>query len=370
LRAAEPVARVRTQTGDIAWLVSGYEEAREAFADPRLGRSAPDPEQAARISDSVLLGGPSGKIETEKADHERMRRMLTPAFSARRMSALAPHVQELVDELLDRMAEQPPPVDLREALSLPLPVLVICELLGVPYEDREYFRTLASAMTDLSDPARAGAAMTELSEYTKQIVAGKRADPAGDVFSDLATMDATEQEISSLAAVLLFAGHETTVNRIDYGVLLLITNPAQRDALVADPSLTDSAVEEILRVAAPGNHGLPRYAHEDVTIGGVTIKRGEAVIIATTAANRDERTYADPDRFDIGRTPSDPHLAFGYAARYCVGASLARVELRAVFGSLFRRFPTLSLAMPYEELAERRASLTGGVTRIPVTWEA
>ncbi|MEU0520111.1 cytochrome P450 [Streptosporangium sp. NPDC006007] len=368
LRAHRPVTRVRTQTGDIAWLVSGYEEARQAFADRRLGRSSPDPERAARISNSVLIGGPLGRIETEKAEHERMRRMLAPAFSARRMGALGPHVQDLADNLLDRMAELPPPVDLREHLSLPLPVLVICELLGVPYGDREHFRKLADTMTDLSDPEGARAAMTDLGAYTREIVLQKRANPAGDVFSDLATMDAPDEQIASLAAGLLFAGHETTVNRIDYGVLLLLANPAQRDALVADPSLTDAAVEEILRVAAPGNHGMPRYAHEDVTIGDVTVRRGEAVVIATTAANRDERTFADPDRFDIGRALDDPHLAFGYAARYCIGAGLARVELRAVFGTIFHRFPTLALAVPVEELTERCDSLTGGLTRLPVTW--
>ncbi|MEV7008553.1 cytochrome P450 [Streptosporangium sp. NPDC051022] len=368
LRDREPVTRVRTQAGDVAWLVTGYEEARQALADQRLGRSSPDPERAARISGSVLLGGPTGDIETEKVQHERMRRMLTPAFSARRMSALAPHVQELVDGLLDDMAGQPRPADLRERLSLPLPVLVICELLGVPYGDREHFRKLADTMTDLSDPARAGAAMTELGRYTHEIIAAKRAHPAEDVFSDLATMDAPDSEIASLAAALLFAGHETTLNRIDYGVLLLLSNPGQRDALIADPSLVNTAVEEILRMSAPGNHGMPRYAHEDVTIGDVTIRRGEAVLIALTAANRDERVFTDPDRFDIARGLDDPHLAFGYAARYCIGASLARVELRAVFGSLFRRFPTLALAVPVEELVERGNSLTGGVERIPITW--
>ncbi|MEV8632106.1 cytochrome P450 [Streptosporangium sp. NPDC051023] len=368
LQNSEPVTRVRTPTGDVAWLVSGYEEARQAFADRRLGRSSPDPERAARISNSALFGGPMGNVETEKAQHERMRRLLTPAFSARRMSALGPHVQELVDGLLDRLAGQPRPADLREGLSLPLPVLVICELLGVPYGDREHFRRLADAMTDLEDRERAGAAIAELGKYTKEIILSKRAHPADDVFSDLATMDAPDAEIAALAAGLLFAGHETTVNRIDYGVLLLLANPEQRDALIADPSLADTAVEEILRMAAPGNHGMPRYAHEDVTVGGVTIKRGEAVVISTTAANRDERAFADPDRFDIARELDDPHLSFGYAARYCIGASLARIELRSVFGTLFQRFPTLALAVPVEELIERENSLTGGFECIPITW--
>ncbi|GHE38213.1 cytochrome P450 [Streptosporangium violaceochromogenes] len=369
LRAREPVTRVRTQVGDVAWLITGYEEAREAFADRRLGRSTPVPERAARISNSVLLGGPRDEsIEVEKAKHERMRRIFAPAFSARRMRALAPRVQEFVDGLLDTMAELGPPADLRERLSLPLPVLVICELLGVPYGDRVYFRELAERVADLSDPREAQAAMNALGDYTRKIVIDKRAHPAEDVFSDLAKIDVPDEEVALLSAGLLFAGHETTIKQIDYGVLLLLSNPAQRDALIADPSLTDKAVEEILRVAAPSNHGLPRYAHEDVTIGGVTIERGDAVIIATTAANRDERAFADPDRFDIGRDLGTQHLGLGYAAHYCIGASLARVEMRAVFGSLFRRFPTLALGAPVEGLTEDGNSLTGGVHRIPVTW--
>ncbi|MEV7007487.1 cytochrome P450 [Streptosporangium sp. NPDC051022] len=370
LRGSEPVTRVRTQAGDVAWLVTGYDEAREAFADRRLGRATPVPERAARISSSVLLGGPRKEsIEVEKAKHERMRRIFAPAFSARRMVALTPRVQELVDGLLDDMAELGPPADLREQLSLPLPILVICELLGVPYGDREYFRKLAETVADLRDPQRAQAAMDALGEYTGKIVADKRAHPAEDVFSDLAMAgDVSDEEAALLSAGLLFAGHETTVNQIDYGVLLLLSNPGQRDALVADPSLAEGAVEEILRMSAPSNHGMPRYAHEDVTIGGVEIERGDAVIIAMTAANRDERAFADPDRFDIARDLGHQHLGFGYAVHYCIGASLARVELRTVFGSLFRRFPTLALAVPVEELVEHKTALGGGVERVAITW--
>ncbi|MFF4415528.1 cytochrome P450 [Streptosporangium sp. NPDC001559] len=365
----EPVARVRTQAGDVAWLVTGYEEAREAFAERRLGRSTPTPERVSRISNSVLLGGPrSDTIEVEKAKHERMRRLFAPAFSARRMSALAPRIREFVDTLLDDMAEHGPPADLRERISLPLPVLVICELLGVPYADRGYFRKLAEMVGNLSDPRRAQDAMDALSEYTRKIVIDKRENPSEDVFSDLARADVPDEEIAMLSAGLLFAGHETTINQIDYGVLLLLSNPEQRDALVATPEMIDRAVEEILRIAAPSNHGLPRYAHEDVTIGGVTIERGDAVIIAMTAANRDERAFTDPNRFDIGRAPGSQHLGFGYAIHYCIGASLARIEMREMIGGLFRRFPTLTLTVPPEELTEQSDSLTGGVDRIPVTW--
>ncbi|MGH3390949.1 MAG: cytochrome P450 [Actinomadura sp.] len=368
LRAEAPITRVRTRTGDEAWLVTGYEQVRTLFADDRLGRSHPTPETAPRVSNSALIGGPTGDYGTEKVMHERMRRLLAPAFSARRMRALSEHVRQLVDDLLDRMRDEGPPADLHERLSVPLPVQVICELLGVPYEDRDHFRAIAEDMSDLTDPARSAAAREAMTEYSRGILSVKRAAPAEDVYSDLATADLPADEVARLAGGLLFAGHETTVNQIDYGVLLLLGNPAQLAALRRDPDLVTATVEEILRMAAPSEHGLIRYAHETVEIDGVTINAGEAVVLATTAANRDERVFADPERFDIARDTPEPHLGFGYALHYCLGASLARVELGAVFGTLFQRFPTLRLAVPYDRLEPRAERLTGGFAELPVTW--
>jgi pentalenolactone synthase len=368
LRASGPITKVLTETGDEAWLVTGYDEIRQVFADDRFGRSHPTPESAPRLSNNALVGGPSGEYATERSLHTRMRRLLAPAFSARRMQNLSAQVRLLVDDLLDGMVKQGPPADLHEQLSVPLPIQVICELLGVPYEDREKFRAIAEEMTDLSDPARSAAAQQEMSAYSYAIVRGKRDDPGEDVYSDLAMADLPEQEIGRLAGGLLFAGHETTVNQIDYGVLLLLRNPDQRDALIEDPSRVTDAVEEIMRVAAPSQHGLIRYAHEDVEIAGVRIRAGDLLMLSTAAANRDERVFSEPDRFDISRDLSCPHVGFGYALRYCLGASLARVELRAVFGSLFQRLPGLRLAVPYEDLETRADRLTGGFTALPVTW--
>ncbi|MEW9533520.1 cytochrome P450 [Microbispora sp. NPDC049125] len=368
LRAAEPVTRVRTETGDEAWLVTGYEEIRQVFADDRFGRSHPTPESAPRISNNALIGGPSGEYATERQVHEAMRRLLAPAFSARRMRALGGRMQVLVDELLDEMAEQGPPADLHERLSVPLPIMVICELLGVPYGDREKFRAIAEEMTNLSDPERSADAQRQMSEYTYAIVQEKREHPGEDVYSDLATAALEESDIARVAGGLLFAGHETTVNQIDYGVLLLLRSPAQRDALRADPSLAAAAVEEIMRMAVPSQHGLVRYAHEDVKVGGVVIRAGELVMLAVHAANRDGRVYEEPELFDIAREISHPHVGFGYAAHYCLGAGLARVELRTVFGSLFQRFPALRLAVPETDLTPRKDRLTGGFTALPVTW--
>jgi pentalenolactone synthase len=196
----------------------------------------------------------------------------------------------------------------------------------------------------------------------------KRHEPGEDVLSDLVDELDDDGAISQLAGGLLFAGHETTVNRIDYGVLLLLANPDQLDLLKADPGLARGAVEEILRMAAPSLHGLLRYAHDDIEVGDITIRQGDAVVITTAAANRDERIYPDPDVFDIRRPQTDPHLGFGYGPRFCIGASLARVELEAVFGRLFQRLPALRLAMPMEELPRNEGKITEGFARLPVTW--
>jgi cytochrome P450 len=368
LRAKGPITKIRTGTGDEAWLVTGYEEARVVFADERFGRSHPTPDTAPRLSNSALLGGPLGDYATEKVAHDRMRRLLAPAFSARRMQALSGRVRRLVDDLLDRMAEHGPPLDLHTEFSVPLPIQVICELLGVPYGDRDHFRAITEGMGDLTDARRSAAAQAAMQEYSRGIVMAKRDDPGEDVYSDLAKADLPSEQVAMLAAALLFAGHETTVSRIDYGVVLLLDNPAHLEALKRDPALVPATVEEIVRVAAPSEHGLVRYAREDVDIDGVTIRAGEAVVVTVAAANRDERAYTDPDRFDSARDSGNPHLGFGYGIYYCLGANLARVELRAVFGSLFQRFPTLRLAVPLEELTTRPNHLTGGLTELPVTW--
>jgi pentalenolactone synthase len=372
LRDTAPVTPVRTPAGDIAWLVTGYAEAKALFADPRLGRSHPTPDSAARISGAAFLGGPMGDPATEVEDHNRMRRLLTPAFSARRMTALRSRVAQLVDGLLDDLAAGPPPADLHEAVSFPLPVLVICELLGVPYDDRDQFRQWSQQAGGIYDRDAALAALERLSTYMLGLITLKRGDPGEDVISDLVAVQSewglADHAIAGMCAGLLFAGHETTVTRIDFGVLLLLDNPEQRPALRQDPTRVEGAVEEILRMAAPSSSaGLVRYAHADVEIAGVQIRSGDAILLSSAAANRDPAAFADPDTFDITREPGQ-HLTFGHGSRYCIGASLARIELQEVFGALLRRFPTLELAVPLGQLQLRTDLLTGGLAALPVTW--
>src|SRR5215469_3269656 len=370
LQARSPIARVQTPVGDQAWMVVRHAELKRLFGDARLGRSHRDPKNAARINDSILFGGATDNYETEHADHVRMRALLTPFFSAKRMHALRPRVEAIAAQLLDAMADRTPPIDLHEAVSFPLPVLVICELLGVPYEDRAQFRVWTQGMADLHDRQRASKALGSLFAYMRGLVRHKRVHPGDDVISGLCDSEGStldDDYIAFLAAVLLFAGHETTVVRIDVGTLLLITNHDQRQALLDDPSLLSTAVEEILRLSDTGGGGVPRYARADIEFAGVTIKAGDAVVLNGGAGNHDERVFADADRFDIAREPNQ-HLTFGYGPYFCIGAPLARIELQAVFGRLIPRFPMLRLAVPFEQLQVRSDLLTGGLTELPVVW--
>lgn len=374
LLADRKITKVRTALGDVAWIATRYEDVKALFADSRLGRSHPEPEKAAKISASAVLGGAAGDYKTEKQDHTRMRRLLTPAFSARRMNALRPRVNGLVSDLLAKMAEAGAPANLHESVSFPLPVLVICELLGVPYEDRERFRKWSGEVSNLLDEQLAQAALAEFFGYMVDLVGRKRDNLGEDVISDLIRAEKEwnvgVEETAGLSVGLLFAGHETTMTRIDVGTTLLLSNPDQAAKLRAEPSLLPSAVEEILRLSGSGGGGggLPRYAHEDVEINGITIKAGEAVLLPPGVANRDESAFDGPDTFDITRKSSATHLAFGHGGHFCIGASLARIELQEVFAQLLSRFPTLRLAVPVEELQLRTNTLTGGLRALPVTW--
>jgi cytochrome P450 len=368
LQAAGPVHGIRTAVGDEAWLVTGYEQVRSLLDDDRLGRSHPDPANAARTGESALFGGPLGDFDTEHADHARMRSLMQPHFAPKRMRALRPRVEALTTGLLDELAEHGSPADLNEALALPLPIAVICELLGVPYEDRAQFRAWTQAAADVQDRARSERGLYDLFTYGQELVARKRREPGDDVISRLSAAEGIgDDEAAGMAMSLLFAGHETTVVAIGMGAVQLLTNPAQWQALLADPTRISRAVEEILRAEGLGGGGIPRYARTDLEIAGVGVRAGELVLLDTGAANHDGSVFPDPDRFDVGRHDAG-HMTFGHGAHYCIGAPLARIELEAVFSQLIPRFPTMRLAVPLEELVLNTRTLTGGLLGIPVTW--
>jgi cytochrome P450 len=265
------------------------------------------------------------------------------------------------------------PVDLHDLLAFPLPALVICDLLGVPHTDRGYFRGLSERVGAMYDGADARAALGEFTEYTHRLAAAKRENPGPDVISDLVAAqrdDAsfTDRDIALLSAALLFAGHETTAARIDFGVLWLLADPRRRDRFSADAeSRVNTTVEEILRSSATSGTGVLRYAHEDVELGGVKVARGDLVLVNNDAANRDAAVFPSPDEFRPDRRPN-VHLAFGHGLHACIGANLARTDLRLVFPALFRRFPGLRLAVGLGEIRLRSGRATGRIEALPVRW--
>jgi pentalenolactone synthase len=379
MASTDMIQRVSDTQGRPAWLVSGHERVRELLADPRLGRSHPDPNHPVRLTQPGLFGGPIPDPERELADLHRMRKLLTPLLSPRRMGSLRPRVETIVDTLLDELAHGGPPADFHSAVAFPLPALVICELLGVPIEDRADFCRWQIEAKQVSRPAVARGGLQSLWRYLGTLIERKRWVQADDVVSDLihaAELDPelTDDGIAHLAAGLLFAGHAPVVAIIDRGMLLLLTHPEQREALQRDPTLAASAVEEIFRFASPLERlraarrgGLTRYASVDIEIDGLTIRAGDTVMFAVQEANEDATVFAEPKRFDITRERI-PHLSLSHGAHFCLGAHLARVKLQYLFVSVLERFPTLRLAVPLEEIQPIREAVAGAVSQLPVTW--
>lgn len=370
LRSRGTIHRIRTPLGHPAWLVTGHAAVRRLLDDDRLGRAHPEPGSAARFGESALFGGPLGNFDTEERDHAWMRSLLQPHFSPRHLRTLVARVEALTGGLLDELAHQDPPVDLCAKLAVPLPILVICELLGVPYSDREQFHGWTQDISNVCDRARSEHGMAELFGYCLTLVEHKRAHPGDDVISRLSATDGVSDfEAALLSMALLFAGHETTVVAIGIGAALLLANPGQWRALLNDPALIPVAVEELLRATSSGGGvgGIPRYARSDFAIDGVLIRAGDLVLLDIGSANHDAAVYAEPDRLDVARKEAG-HVAFGYGARYCLGAPLARIELTAVFTQLIPRFPSMHLTVDPATLTVRNDVLTGGLIELPVSW--
>ncbi len=363
VRQLAPVHAVTLADGHDAWLVVGYDEARVALNEPRFSK---DMHAALATGDGVVaegLPGPSfarHMLSVDPPDHSRLRRLVSTAFTPRRVEALRPRVQAIVDDLLDAVAAAGPEarVDLVAGFAFPMPFTVICELLGVPEPDRAALgKGLIELLVPYSTPAeyaKAKAASDAVVGMLEALVEAKQANPGDDLVSGLiSARDGNErlstQELLSTIFQLIVAGHDTTASLIGNSIVALLENPAQLDELRSDPTKLATAVEELLRYDAPVPHSTFRYAVGPVEIGGVTIPTGAQVIICLAAANRDTAQFAQPEQLDLDRAESR-HLAFGHGIHHCLGAPLARMEGQIALGSLLRRFPELRLAVPVDDL--------------------
>ncbi|NGO81948.1 cytochrome P450 [Streptomyces sp. 196(2019)] len=369
LRAEGPVHTVRTEQMERIWLIVGYEEARAALADQRFGK---DWRASGRWADEVNPIS-SNMLELDAPHHTRLRRLVAREFTPRRIEALRPRVTEITTGLLDAMVPAGS-ADLVDALAFPLPMTVICELLGVPDIDRDAFRALSSAIVTPTPAQRESAdPVGAMSDYLVQLIREKRSSPGDDLMSGLIrTRDEggdglSGEELVGMAFVLLVAGHETTVNLISNGVRALLDHPDQLALLRADPGLLEGAVEEMLRYDGPVETATFRFTREEVTVGSTVIPYDEPVLVALASGGRDPEKFTDPDTFDIRRAPQG-HLAFGHGAHYCLGAPLARMEAKIAIGALLERCPELARDPAGGDPEWLPGLLMRGVRRLPVRW--
>jgi nocardicin N-oxygenase len=374
IREKEPVSRVRLPTGDSAWLITRYGDVRTVLTDHRFSRAAATAPDAPRMR--PLPADRETILAMDPPEHTRLQRLVAGAFGSRRVEALRPLVDEVVTGLVAALRAGGPRADLVADFAYPLAMSVGCAILGVPYADRDRFEESAEALLTLSsrDPERVRRARTELKDYLADLVAARRREPADDLLGALVAArdgdDAlTEAELVAFGATLLVAGYHTTASALVNGMLTLLRSPADLAAVTADPSAVPAVVEEMLRYnTAAVTGGNLRVALEDVTLGAVVVRTGEAVLPSTVAANRDPEVFDDPDSFRPDRT-GRAHLAFGAGVHHCLGHRIARLELVAAVTALVAALPGLRLAVPEEELV-----CTGSVIRnlesLPVEWEA
>ncbi|RZQ61325.1 cytochrome P450 [Amycolatopsis suaedae] len=376
LREQRPVCKVDMGGGGTAWLVTRHADVRAILTDPRVSsdRRHPNfpktmPGQGGFAKFKPLLNG------MDQPEHGRVRRALAAEFTSARADAAEPTVRALVDGAVDALLAAGSPADLVSHVSLAVPSLVICDLLGVPYADNEFFQVRSARLVDrtLDGPSRA-AAIGELRDYLARLIETKQHTPSDDLISRQIERQRADGEVDvehliSLAFGFLFGGHETTANLISLSVVALLSDPAQLDRLKADPALWPGAVDELLRYFTVVDSIASRVATERIELGGAVIEPGDGIVAVGLSANRDETVFADPHRFDIGRR-AERHVAFGFGPHKCIGQHLAKLELRVVLETLFRRIPSLSLALPVGELEFKVNHTIYGLHALPVRWSA
>ncbi|MFG3345884.1 cytochrome P450 [Streptomyces sp. NPDC048018] len=373
LREDRPLARVTLWDGREVWFVTGHQAARALLSDQRLSTDStradfPLPTERAaavrRRRRAALLGW-------DDPEHNVQRRMLIPSFSLKRTEGLRPRIQATVDRLLDAVEAAGPPAELVRAFALPVPSIVICDLLGVPYEDHDFFEEQSRRLLRGPTAEDTEDALARLEGYLGDLIDLKRRKPGEGVLDDLVARGLQEggpdrEELVQLASILLIAGHETTANMISLGTYTLLRHPERLAELRADPALVPAAVEELLRFLSIAD-GMLRVAREDVAVGDTVIRAGEGVVFSTSVINRDGAVYPEPDSLDWARSARH-HVAFGFGIHQCLGQNLARAELEIALGTLLRRLPGLRLAAPAEEIPFKPGDTIQGMLELPVAW--
>ncbi|MRH87347.1 cytochrome P450 [Nocardia sp. SYP-A9097] len=374
LQRDEPVSRIELPFGGEGWLVTRFEDVRIVLADSRFSRAAVvGREDLPRVTPEPARG--DSLLNTDPPGHTRLRKLVAKAFTGQRVRALRPHVREIVDGLLDDMVRDGSPADLIPALALPLPVTVICEMLGVPPRDQHRFREFSDTVMSTTAATREQivTARAGLETYLSEQVAERRERPRDDLLGALVSARddgdrLNEAELVNLGVTILIAGHETTANQIANFTYVLLSEPGRWEFLRAHPELVPNAVEELLRYVQLGSGGgFPRIATEDIELSGTLIRTGDAVFINTQAANRDESVFTAADTLDLTRE-HNPHMAFGHGFHHCLGAQLARIELQVVLEALLGRFPNLRLAAADADIPWKRGMLVRGPKSLPVSW--
>ncbi|MFC7328860.1 cytochrome P450 [Marinactinospora rubrisoli] len=374
LRADRPIARVRMPRGETAWLLTRYEDVRAALADPRLVRPLisdwpPNPHTTRRSDRRVRT-----LLEMTGERHAHVRRVIAPLFSPRRVAALAPRVRARADRLVDTLTAAGPPGDLVAGFAAPLPLMVLCDVVGFPYEERERYLPLTDAVLratalPLDDVL---AALADLQDYVTELIERRRAEPRDDLISELLTGVGTPggltgEELVSFAASMLMAGYKTNIQHFGNALLTLLADPRLPRRLRQAPDALPAAVEELLRHVPLMNAIVVTVATEDLTLCGQRIRAGEAVLPVIASANRDGAVFPDADRFDLARAPN-PHLAFGHGAHYCPGGHLTRLQLRVGLETLLRRLPRLELAVPADTLGWDEENPLRAPLTLPARW--
>ncbi|GAB2893835.1 cytochrome P450 [Streptomyces deserti] len=373
LRDRPTLGKVRLPSGKLAWAATRYEDVKAMLGDNRFSSNLRHPGFPLLMEHQV----PAPEFSTslvgmDPPEHTLARRAVAGDFTPRSVDRLRPRVQEIVEEYVDRLLDGPRPADLIDAFANPVPLLVICELIGVPFEDREFFLRISFTVMNATTPEAGARGMAELMGYMDKLVTDKEREPTDDVIGRLAARRGEpgvpdHRDLVAMAFMLLMAGHETPANIIGLGAMLLLDRPELLQTLRDDPSRWPAAVNELLRYFTIAEIGNSRVALADVELGGARIAAGEGILGLTVGANRDPERFSDPDVFDIDRA-DQRHLSFGHGAHQCLGQHLVRIELEIALATLFTRIPELRLVEPVEKLRFKEEHVNYGLHALPVTW--